>query len=136
MTDLVQRELELAASPEETWPALTDPAWLSAWLADEVELDCVPGGEARFRLGDEVRDGWVEEVSPPDEDPEGHGRLAFWWARDEEPASRVEIELSPLPGGGTLVRVAETRPLEVLDLVGMPLRGSRTPGYGPALVAA
>ena len=136
MTDLVQRELELAASPEETWPALTDPAWLSAWLADEVELDCVPGGEARFRLGDEVRAGWVEEVSPPDEDPEGHGRLAFWWARDEEPASRVEIELSPLPGGGTLVRVAETRPLEVLDLVGMPLRGSRTPGYGPALVAA
>jgi uncharacterized protein YndB with AHSA1/START domain len=136
MTDLVQRELELAMSPEETWPALTDPAWLSAWLADEVELDCVPGGAARFRLGDEVRDGWVEEVSPPDEDPAGHGRLAFWWARDEEPASRVEIELSPLPGGGSLLRVAETRPLELLDLVGMPLPGSRTPGYGPSLVAA
>ena len=45
MTDLVQRELELATSPEETWPALTDPAWLSAWLADEVELECV----ARWR---------------------------------------------------------------------------------------
>jgi uncharacterized protein YndB with AHSA1/START domain len=136
MTDLVQRELELAMSPEETWPALTDPAWLSAWLADEVELDCVPGGEARLRLADEVRDGWVEEISPPGENPEGHGRLAFWWARDGEPASRVEIELSPLPGGGTLLRVAETRPLEVLDLVGILLPGSRTPGYGPALVAA
>jgi uncharacterized protein YndB with AHSA1/START domain len=136
MTDLVQRELELATSPEETWPALTDPAWLSAWLADEVELDCVPGGGARFRLGDEVRDGWVEEVLPPDEDPGGHGRLTFWWARDEEPASRVEIELSPLPGGGSLVRVAETRPLELLDLVGIPLPDSRTPGYGPSLVAA
>jgi uncharacterized protein YndB with AHSA1/START domain len=136
MTDLVQRELELAMSPEETWPALTDPAWFSAWLADEVELDCFPGGEARFTLGGEVRDGWVEEVSAPEEDPEGHGRLAFWWARDEEPASRVEIELSPLPGGGTLLRVAETRPLEVLDLVGILLPGSRTPGYGPALVAA
>jgi uncharacterized protein YndB with AHSA1/START domain len=136
MTDLVQRELELATTPEETWPALTDPAWLSAWLADEVELECVPGGEARFVFGTEVREGWVEEVCPPDEDPDGQGRLTFWWTHGEEPASRVELVLSPLPDGRTLLRVAETRPLEVLDLIGMPLPGSRTPGYGPALVAA
>jgi uncharacterized protein YndB with AHSA1/START domain len=136
MTDLVQRELELATTPEETWPVLTDPTWLSAWLADEVELDCVPGGEARFIVGGEVREGWVEEVCPPHEDTEGHGRLAFWWSPAQEPASRVELQLSPLRDGGTLLRVVETRPLELLDLVGMPLPGSRAPGYGPALVAA
>jgi uncharacterized protein YndB with AHSA1/START domain len=136
MTDLVQRELELATTPEETWPALTDPAWLSAWLANEVELDCVPGGAARFVLDDGVREGWVEEVCPPDEDADGHGRLTFWWTRAEEPASRVELEISPLAEGGTLLRVAETRPLEALDLVGIPLPGTGTHGYGPVLVAA
>ncbi len=136
MTELVQRELELNMSAEEAWRALIDPEWLSAWLADEVELDCVPGGEARFRLGSEIREGWVEEVSAPDEDPDGQGRLTFWWAEDDGPASRVELELAPLADGRTLLRVAETRPLELLDLVGVPLPGTHSSGYGPALVAA
>lgn len=136
MTDLVERELELEAAPEEAWTAVTDPTWLSAWLADEVELDCVPGGEARFGFDDEVREGWVEEVCPPEESADGRGRLAFWWSRDEEPASRVELELSPLPGGRTRLRVCETRPLELLDLISVPLPGSRSQGYGPSLIAA
>ena len=33
------------------------------WLADEVEIDLRPGGDARFRTGDERRTGWVEEVA-------------------------------------------------------------------------
>lgn len=136
MTDLVQRELELESTPEAAWTALTDPTWVSAWLADEVELDCVPGGEARFTLDGEERAGWVEEAIPPRESGDGHGRLTFWWARDDEPASRVELELSPLADGRTLLRVAETRPPELLDLIGMPLPGSRSHGYGPSLVAA
>jgi uncharacterized protein YndB with AHSA1/START domain len=134
MTDLVQRELELDVSPAEAWRALTDPAWLAAWLADEVELDCTPGGEARFTLGEEVREGWVEEACPPGQDADG--RLTFWWARADEPASRVELELSPVDGDRTLLRVLETRPLELLDLVGMPLGGIRGGTYGPSLVAA
>ncbi len=136
MSDLVQRELELDSSPDVAWTALTDPAWLAAWLADEVELDCVPGGEARFTLDGEVREGWVEEASAPHERDDGHGVLTFWWAHDDEPASRVELELSPLADGRTLLRVAETRPLELLDLIGMPLPGSPSHGYGPSLVAA
>ncbi len=36
----------------------------------------------------------------------------------------------------TLLRVVETRPLELLDLVGIPLPGASGPAYGPALVAA
>ena len=35
------------------------------WLADEVELELRPGGDASFRIGDEVRTGWVEEVRAP-----------------------------------------------------------------------
>ena len=58
MTDQIERELLLPGTPAELWPALTDPDWLGSWLADEVVLELTPGGEARFRLGDEVRAGF------------------------------------------------------------------------------
>jgi uncharacterized protein YndB with AHSA1/START domain len=134
MTDPVRRELDLEATIDEAWQALTDPRWLAAWLADEVELDCRPGGEARFDVDGEVRRGWIEEVVPPD--GEGPARLTFWWARDAEPASRVELELTPISEEQTRLRVVEDRPLEVLDLVGIPLPGTPGHRYGPALVAA
>lgn len=133
MTDLIERELPLPAGPDDVWRAITDPAWLSGWLADEVQLELRPGGDAYFRLGDEIRAGWVEEVSAPSE---GTGRLAFWWARGDEPASRVELMLTEVSERQTWLRVVETRPLEILDLVGIPLGGRGSTRFGPALVAA
>ncbi len=134
MTDLIARELALAVSPEVVWEAVTDPSWLQSWLADRVSLELRPGGEARFSIDGRVRSGWVEEVSPPAADT-GAGRLAFWWAQDGEPASRVELDITPTVSG-TLLRVSETRPLEVLDLIGIPLPGPGGSTFGPALVAA
>ena len=136
MTDLMQRDLVLNASPEQVWQALTDPAWLEAWLADEARLELWPGGDARFIIDSQERIGWVEEVVPPAADCRSgaSGRLAFWWARDDEPASRVELELTATDQG-TLLRVVETRPLEALDLVGIPLPGQGGARFGPALVA-
>jgi uncharacterized protein YndB with AHSA1/START domain len=126
MPDRVEREILLpAAAPEEVWASLSDP---SGWLADEAYIEPCPGGEARFRTGDVVRSGWVEEIVEAE-------RLTFWWARGDEPASRVELMLEQVPDG-TVVRVVETRPLDVLDLVGIPLRGVGGPSFGPALVAA
>ena len=46
MTDLIERELSLPGTPAQLWTALTDPEWLSCWLADEVALELRPGGEA------------------------------------------------------------------------------------------
>lgn len=137
MTDLVHREIHLPSSPADVWEAVTEPAWLESWLADAVSLDLRPGGEARFTIGDRVRTGWVEEVAAPaaDENRAGDGRLAFWWAEDGEPASRVELTLSPIDDG-TRLRVVESRPLDLLDLVGVPLPGQDGRRYGPALVAA
>jgi uncharacterized protein YndB with AHSA1/START domain len=136
MTDLIKRELELPAAPDEVWRALTDPAWLESWLADTVSIELWPGGEALFTFGDRVRAGWVEEVSAPSADGDaGDGRLAFWWAEDDAPASRVELAISQSEAG-TLLRVVETRPLHALDLVGIPLPGTGGATYGPALVAA
>ena len=137
MTDLIERELSLPADVEDVWRAITDPEWLSGWLAEEVALELRPGGDARFVCEDEVREGWVEEVSAPAEgDEPGRGRLAFWWAAGDEPASRVELEATEIAEGQTRLRVVESRPLEILDLVGMPMGDHGSRGYGPALVAA
>jgi uncharacterized protein YndB with AHSA1/START domain len=134
MHDRIERRIELPTSVQRAWQALTDPDWLALWLADEIRLDPRPGGEARFQIGAETRTGWVEEVSPPDE--RRAGRLAFWWAVDEEPASRVELTLTAIESDCTLLHVVESRPLDVLDLVGTPLPGHGGVTYGPALVAA
>jgi hypothetical protein len=131
MTDRVERELLLPATTSDVWELIT----AGDWLADEVELDLRPGGEARFASADELRTGWVEVVSAPRGDHEA-GRLAFWWAVDEEPASRVELTIEPAGWAGSRLRVVETRPLDVLDLVGIPLGGLGGPTYGPALLAA
>ena len=47
----------------------------------------------------------------------------------------MELTLTPADDA-TLLRVVETRPLELLDLVGMPLPGIGGKTFGPALVAA
>ena len=132
MTDTITRELLLRADPEVVWRAVTDPDLLREWLADEVTLELTPGGAAGFVVDGEVRSGWVEEVQPP---RDGAGRLTFWWQVGDEPASRVAFELTPT-SDGTLLRVREARPLEILDLVGIPLAGGGGSSFGPALVAA
>ena len=103
------KEVLLPVDRDEAWEAVSEPEGLEAWLADRVELDLRPGGEATFVLpGGVERRGIVEEVEPGE-------RLAFWWwdapAHDDEapaaPGSRVTFELVPAVGG-TTVRVTET----------------------------
>ena len=134
MSHRIERQIELPASLERAWQAVTNPDWLTLWLADEILLDPRPGGEARFEIGSETRSGWIEEISPPGD--RSGGRLAFWWAADDEPASRVELALTEIDSERTLLHVVESRPLDVLDLVGIPLPGRSGATYGPALVAA
>jgi len=124
MTDRIERELWLPATPGTVWEAITS----DGWLADRVRIDLWPGGDAHFDSDGRVRTGWVEDVSVPE-------RLAFWWAVDDEPATRVELKIEER-GDGTRLHIVETRPLEVLDLVGVPLPGVGGSTYGPALVAA
>jgi uncharacterized protein YndB with AHSA1/START domain len=136
MTDGIERELDLAADPSRVWRSLTHPELLAQWLADEATLELRPGGEASFRIGDELRTGWIEEVRPPTEDQSGPGQLTFWWAPADQPASRVQLTLTATERGTTRLRIVETRPLEILDLAGLTLPGHGGARYGPALVAA
>ena len=112
-TEPVEREIVVPASPDEAWRALTEPELLTEWLADEVDFDLRPGGELRVRVGDVGREGFVEEVDAP-------RRLVFWWAQDDEEASRVEIDITEADGA-TRVRVVESRPLLVLDTGEIPV---------------
>jgi uncharacterized protein YndB with AHSA1/START domain len=124
MSERIEREVWLPVSPEAVWDAVTN----DGWLAERVSLDLRPGGSAEFDYGDRVRSGWIEDVSAPE-------RLSFWWSDDDEPASRVELRIEAR-GESTRLRITETRPLEVLDLIGVPLPGAGGATFGPALVAA
>jgi uncharacterized protein YndB with AHSA1/START domain len=139
VSELIERELELPYHPLQLWHALTEQEWLESWLAEVVELELRPGGDAHFVVGGESREGWVEEVCPPEagDRERGTGRLSFWWQAADASPSRVCIELTETDGG-TRIRVVEARPLDVLDLVGLPLPGYGHLGerrFGPALVA-
>jgi uncharacterized protein YndB with AHSA1/START domain len=97
----VERETMVEASPEEVWEALTDEDRLEEWLAPDVELDPVEGGEIAVTDGDERRSGTVETIEEDE-------RFAFTWTRPGEGESFVEFTIEPLPGG-TRVTVVETQ---------------------------
>jgi uncharacterized protein YndB with AHSA1/START domain len=99
-TPWVERETLVEASPEEVWEALTDEDRLEEWMAPEVELDPVEGGEIAVRDGDDRRSGTVETVDEPE-------RFAFTWSRDGMGESFVEFTIEALPGGSR-VTVVET----------------------------
>ena len=46
---VVQREIEIAASPETIWELLVDPARAQAWWGQSVTLEPTPGGTLRSR---------------------------------------------------------------------------------------
>ena len=95
------KEVVLPVDADEAWAAVTEEEALEAWLAERVELDLRPGGDASFTLPDgEERHGMIEEVAVGE-------RLTFWWWADGGESSRVTFELAPAVGG-TRVRVTET----------------------------
>ena len=96
----VERDTLVEASPDEVWEALTDEDRLEEWMAPDVELDPVEGGEIAVRDGDDERAGTVETV-------EEHERFAFTWSRPGEGESFVEFTIEALPGGSR-VTVVET----------------------------
>ena len=111
----VEREIVVGGTAEETWRAMLE----SDWLGEDVRVDPRPGGEVEAS----EHTGFVEEADPP-------RRLAFWWRTGNEDATRVEIQLEECERG-TLVRVTESRPLQLLDAYGPELElvlGVQQPG--------
>jgi uncharacterized protein YndB with AHSA1/START domain len=80
----VRREVEVEASPEEVWEALVTAEGRERWL------------------GEPERDIHIEVLDAP-------SRLVWWWAGEEEPATRVEFLVVASPAG-TRVIVTESEP--------------------------
>ena len=103
MSDSVTRETVLDLDRDDAWHAVTDAEQLEQWLADEVEIDLVEGGDLRVRFDDgRERHGTVEEVTAPE-------RVVFRWhpVPETDLETIVRIELEPAEEG-TRVRVVET----------------------------
>ncbi|MFQ5678786.1 MAG: SRPBCC domain-containing protein [Gemmatimonadota bacterium] len=109
MIDAIERTLELAATPERVWRALTDPEELARWFPDRVEgTDLAAGSEGWFWWEDHGRYAFrLEAVEPPH-------RLVWRWAREKETpvdgatTTQVEWTLEPRAGGGTTLRLRES----------------------------
>jgi uncharacterized protein YndB with AHSA1/START domain len=101
---VVKREVEIEASPDEVWEAVTDPG---RWLGDDVDAPdgMEVGAEIVVRDAEGERRGRVESADPP-------GRLVWWWWREDEPATRVEVLVVAAPAA-TRVVVVETLPASV-----------------------
>jgi uncharacterized protein YndB with AHSA1/START domain len=79
-----RREIEIEASPEEVWEALSTEEGRDRWL-DEPE-----------------REIHVEAADAPH-------RLVWWWWEGDEPATRVEFLVVAAPAGARVI-VTETAP--------------------------
>jgi uncharacterized protein YndB with AHSA1/START domain len=78
------REVEIDATPEQVWEALVTEEGRETWLQEPD------------------REVYVEVVEAP-------SRLVWWWAGEEQPATRVEFEIVSVPAG-TRVVVTESEP--------------------------
>jgi len=110
----VRREIVISVERERAWELLTEPAELSEWLADDVELIAEEGAALRVEWANgDAREGVVEEV-------EKLRRLCFRWDDDATGIpSRVEWTLEDAPGGTRVL--VEERPLVPLELRGIPV---------------
>ena len=100
---VVTRTVDLDATVDEVWTALTDDVERSAWFGGDSTIDIRPGGGGRVVEAD----GSVRRVEVGHVDP---GRRLGWrWAHPAGgEASDVEFVVEPLPRGARLT-VTERR---------------------------
>ena len=103
----IERTIELKASPDRVWKAITDPSELAQWFPDEAEFDAQVGSMGRFT--------WVDHGAPRIrvEAVDAPRFLAWSWESPdgrplEEYSTRVEWTLDERPDGGTTLTVRES----------------------------
>jgi len=97
--DVIERVIDIAASPETVFTLLTDPREYVKWKGRRAELDARSGGVFHVSFKDSAVRGEYVEVIP-------NRRVVFTWGWEAPHAavgpggSTVEIDLEPL-GQGT-----------------------------------
>jgi uncharacterized protein YndB with AHSA1/START domain len=136
----IDRTIEIQASPERVWQALTTAEQLSAWFQVTIEGDIAPGREVWMTSVHPQHAGQrflvqVTEMTPP-------RRLVWQWHPGEpdpnldysrEPRTTVTFTLEPSRGGTRLV-VSETG----FDAISLARRakvyGDNSQGWAEVLV--
>jgi uncharacterized protein YndB with AHSA1/START domain len=104
---MIDRDILIEAPAEVVWRTITEPAQMSQWFADRVDLVVEPGARGYLEFGDQGGPVVVETVDPPT-------RFSFRWnhPRGEEPVAGnsmlVEFTLTPEDAERTRLRVVET----------------------------
>jgi uncharacterized protein YndB with AHSA1/START domain len=102
-SDVLERELHIAARPEIVFAFFIDPGKMMRWMGKDAMLDPRPGGICRIDINGYVARGEYLEVVP-------HSRVVFTWGWENEGStprpgeSTVEISLIP-DGEGTILRL-------------------------------
>jgi uncharacterized protein YndB with AHSA1/START domain len=108
-SEVVEREVRIAARPETVFEFLVDPEKQVLWMGRRAQLDARPGGIYRVEINDQAiaRGEYLEVV------PAKKVLVTFGWEGQEAGqgehgvppgSSRVEMTLEP-DGDGTLVRL-------------------------------
>ncbi len=98
----VTRSVVLPASPDDVWPALTEPDRLAGWLGGRVEMEGRAGGRVVLADDDGLRWGTIELFQP--------GRvlaLRLWERSQGLSGTRIEFTLDRVKEG-TRLTVVET----------------------------
>ena len=103
-TNVIERVVTIAASPETVFRLLTDPVQYVRWKGKLAELEARPGGTFRVEFPNtkDIASGRYVEVVPG-------RRVVFTWGWEGNEmvppgSSTVEIELEPV-GSGTRLRL-------------------------------
>ena len=103
-SDVVVREVRIAARPETIFGFLTDPDLMARWMGQNVQLEPRAGGIYRVDINGEAiaRGEFIEVV------PNQRVSISFGWEGENHPvppgSSVVEITLTP-EGDTTLLRL-------------------------------
>ena len=99
----ISREVFIDAPSEDVWNAVTQADQLGAWFGADVDGEIAEGELVHFVSPDGTdRRAVIERVD------EGRELTFRYLPTDEEPPSRVNIDIEPL-GDGSVVRVTERR---------------------------
>ncbi len=104
---MIDRDILIEAPAEVVWRTITEPAQMSQWFADQVDLVVEPGARGYLKFGDQGGPVVVETVDPPT-------RFSFRWnhPHGEEPvpgnSQLVEFTLTSEDAERTRLRVTET----------------------------
>lgn len=103
-SQVAHTEIELPATRDEVWDALTSDSGLAPWMGEGAAVDARPGGAISVPdvATGRPREGQIESL-------DRGRRLGFVWWPEDDPAERSHVSISLEPTQiGTRVVVIET----------------------------